>query len=348
METKNVQNGQKIAVAAISLILCAALFYFFYYTKTPVYSMKLIGEAVQKHDLESFERHVDVKHMVGKIFDDFVAKESKDKNGSLAGNAFALGLVNALKPVAVAEMQDAIYAEVAKKDAPAQQKESKINVLDRFKSNSKAAAFKGVSTVSKNGDTAIVGVKYHNRKVDKDYTLNVKMEKMNDGKWRAKELTNLLELLDQTEKDEEEKLKELDRPFKEQVWKSVELTNGCDYSIWNSGSVYNPQYNIDVKTCLLNISGKKITSATGFIQLEHKDAPNVSIKRFKMSPFYTIGVGQEMFTVSEEPLNQYNDTDKYILQLFRENKLFVRYFVMTVNFEDGSKIVRPTKLPDLE
>ena len=347
MEKKKGENGQKIAIAAVSVVLCAALFYFFYYIKTPVYSMKLIGEAVQKHDLETFERHVDVKHMVGKIYDDYVVMESKDK-GSLAGNAFALGLVNALKPVAVAEMQDAVYAEVAKKDAPAQQKQSKINVLDKFRSNSKAAAFKEISTVSKSGDTAVVGVKYHNRKVDKDYTLNVKMEKRNDGKWRAKELVNLLELLDQTEKDEAEKLKEIDKPFKEQVWKSVELTNGCGYSTWNSGSVYNPQYYIDVKTCLLNISGKKIIGATGFIQLEHKDAPNVSIKRFKMSPFYTIGVGDEMFTVSEEPLNQYNDTDKYIMQLIRENKLFVRYFVMSIKFEDGSKIVRPTKLPDPE
>ena len=352
VETKNVQNGQKIAVAAISLILCAALFYFFYYTKTPVYSMKLIGEAVQKHDLETFERHVDVKHMVGKIFDDYVAKESKDKNGSLAGNAFALGLVNALKPVAVAEMQDAIYAEVAKKDAPAQQKKSKINVLDRFKSNSKAAAFKGVSTVSKNGDTAIVGVKYHNRKVDKDYTLNVKMEKLNDGKWRAKELTNLLELLDQTEKDEEEKLKELDKPFKEQVWKSVKLSNETGYKLWQVGHQYNRKYLLDVRTVLVNISDKKITGATGFIQLEHVDAPFVSIKRFKMAPFYGLGngfdVGQEMATTSELKLNPYNETDKYIMQLDRENKLLPRHFVMSITFADGTKIERPTKLPDPE
>ena len=90
------ENGQKVAIAAVSVVLCAALFYFFYYVRTPVYSMKLIGEAVQKHDLETFERHVDVKHMVEKMFDDFVAKETTNKNGSLAGNAFALGLVNAL------------------------------------------------------------------------------------------------------------------------------------------------------------------------------------------------------------------------------------------------------------
>ena len=350
METKNVQNGQKIAVAAISLILCAALFYFFYYTKTPVYSMKLIGEAVQKHDLETFDRHVDVKHMLEKVFDDFVAKESKDKNGSLADNAFAIGLVNALKPVAVAELQDAIYAEVAQKDAPSQQKQSKINVLDRFKSNSKAASFKDISTVSKNGDTAIVGVKYHNRKVDKDYTLNVKMEKMNDGKWRAKELTNLIALLDQTEKDEEEKLKELDKPFKEQIWKAVRLSNEAGHKLWEVGHPYNRKYLLDVRTVLVNTSDKKITRATGFIQLEHVDAPFVSIKRFKMSPFYGLGngfeVGQEMATTSELKLNPYNETDKYIMQLDRENKLLARHFVMSVSFADGTKIERPTKLPE--
>ena len=129
MEQNKSENGQRIAIAAISVVLCAALFYFFYYTKTPVYSMKLIGEAVQKHDLETFDRHVDVKHMAGRVFDDFVAKESKDKNGSLAGNAFALGLVTALKPVAVSEMQDAIYAEVAKKMLRRSRKKLRLKCL---------------------------------------------------------------------------------------------------------------------------------------------------------------------------------------------------------------------------
>mgnify|MGYP007101897546 CR=1 FL=1 len=346
MEQKKGENGQKIAIAAISVVLCAALFYFFYYTKTPVYSMKLIGEAVQKHDLETFDRHVDVKHMAGRVFDDFVAKESKDKNGSLAGNAFALGLVTALKPVAVSEMQDAIYAEVVKKDAPSQQKKTEIKVFDKFRSNSKFATFKDISTISKNGETAIVGVKYHNRKVDKDYTLNIKMEKLNDGKWRAKELTNLLELLDQTKKDEAEKLKELDKPFKEQVWKSVELTDYSAHRLYTVNNYYESQYFIEAKTALLNKSGKKITKVTGFIQLEHVDAPFVSLKRFKMRPISGIDVDQQAVTFSETKLNPYNEVDKEIINLYNSNKLFVRHFVMSLTFEDGTKIVRPTKLPD--
>ena len=348
MEQKKSENGQKIALAAISVILCAALFYFFYYIKTPVYSMKLIGEAVKNHDLETFDRHVDVKHMAGKVFDDFVAKEANDKNGSLAGNAFALGLVTALKPVAVAEMQDAIYAEVAQKDEPMQQKKSEIKVLDRLKNSTKVAAFKGVSTVSKNGDTAIVGVKYHNRRVDKDYTLNVKMEKMNDGKWRAKELTNLLELLDQTEKDEAEKLAEIDKPFKEQVWKNVALTDDVGYKLWEVGYAYNRKHLLDVRTVLLNTSDKVITDVSGFIQLEHVDVPFVSIKRFPMAHFYGNGfaAGQKMATTSEIQLDPYNQTDKYIMQLDRSDKLMARHFVMTISFADGTKIERPTKLPD--
>ena len=346
VETKNVQNGQKIAVAAISLILCAALFYFFYYTKTPVYSMKLIGEAVQKHDLETFERHVDVKHMVSKVFDDFVAKESKDKNGSIAGDAFALGLVNALKPVAVAELQDAVYAEVAKKDEPTQQKKSKINVLDRFKSNSKAASFKDISTVSKNGDTAIVGVKYHNRKVDKDYTLNVKMEKLNDGKWRAKELTNLLELLDQTEKDEEEKLKELDKPFKEEIWKNVDLGEDYGYRIIQRGAGVNINFTLEVCVPIRNISQKEIASVNGFLQIENKKAPNVGIKRFRMGTHTDIAPGKESVKYSFLHLDLSDQAERSVISMDRDNELFIRCFVMSIKFTDGTKIERPTKLPE--
>ena len=348
MEQKKGERGQKIAIAAISVLLCAVLFYFFYYTKTPVYSMKLIGDAVQKHDLETFDRHVDVKHMVGKVFDDFVAKESKGKNGSLAGNAFAQGLVNAFKPVAVAEMQDAIYAEVAKKDVPAQQKKSNFNLLDRFRSNSKVAAFKDVSTVSKNGDTAIVGVKYHNRKVDKDYTLNVKMEKLNDGKWRAKELTNLLELLDQTERDEAEKLIEIDKPFKEQVWKSVELGNDYGYRIFRRGTGVNINFTLEVCVPLKNISKKEITSVEGFLQIENLKAPHVGLKRFRMIPHTDIAPGEESVKYTGLQLDLSDKTERSVVSMDTDNELVIRCFVMKIKFADGTKIERPTKLPDPE
>ena len=345
MEKKKGENGQKIAIAAVSVVLCAALFYFFYYIKTPVYSMKLIGEAVQKHDLETFERHVDVKHMVGKIYDDYVVMESKDK-GSLAGNAFALGLVNALKPVAVAQIQDAVYSEIAQKNESPQQSKTDVAVFERIKQNKNASELKGVSTISKDGDTAIVGIKYHNRKVDKDYTIKVKMEKMSDGKWRAKEAVNLVDIIEQTTKDEAEKLKELDKPFKEQIWKNVQLTDYSAHRLYTVNNYYESQYFIEAKTALLNKSGKKITKVTGFIQLEHDDAPFVSLKRFKMRPISEIDVDQQAVTFSETKLNPYNDVDKEIINLYNSNKLFVRHFVMSLTFEDGTKIVRPTKLPD--
>lgn len=345
MEQKKGENGQRIAIAAVSVVLCAALFYFFYYIKTPVYSMKLIGEAVQKHDLETFERHVDVKHMVGKIYDDYVVMESKDK-GSLAGNAFALGLVNALKPVAVAQIQDAVYSEIAQKNESSQQSKTDVAVFERIKQNKNASELKGVSTISKDGDTAIVGIKYHNRKVDKDYTIKVKMEKMSDGKWRAKEAVNLVDIIEQTTKDEAEKLKELDKPFKEQIWKNVQLTDYSAHRLYTVNNYYESQYFIEAKTALLNKSGKKITKVTGFIQLEHDDAPFVSLKRFKMRPISEIDVDQQAVTFSETKLNPYNDVDKEIINLYNSNKLFVRHFVMSLTFEDGTKIVRPTKLPD--
>ena len=282
------------------------------------------------------------------MFDDFVAKESNDKNGSLAGNAFALGLVNALKPVAVAEMQDAIYAEVANKDAVAQQKKSKINVLDRFKSNSRVATLKGVSTISKNGDTAIVGVKYHNRKVNKDYTLNVKMEKMNDGKWRAKELTNLLEILGQTEKDEAEKLKEIDKPFKEQIWKNVDLGEDYGYRLIQRGTGVNINFTLEVCVPIKNISQKEIANVSGFLQIENKKAPNVGLKRFRMASDYNIAPGKESVKYFAFRLDLSDKTDRSFVSMDRDNELFIRCFVMKIKFADGTQIERPTKLPDPE
>ena len=51
---------KKIGLGLIILILCAIAYYFLYFIKTPAYSIKIIQESIQKHDVATFEKHVDL------------------------------------------------------------------------------------------------------------------------------------------------------------------------------------------------------------------------------------------------------------------------------------------------
>ena len=64
-------NQKKICVGLIITILAIVGFYFFYWIKTPVYSINLIREAVKHRNIEAFERHVDLNSVYSKAVDDF-------------------------------------------------------------------------------------------------------------------------------------------------------------------------------------------------------------------------------------------------------------------------------------
>ena len=84
-------SKKKIIIAVLVAIVAIALgWYFLYFTKTPVYSLNLAREAVEKHDVNAFKKHVDVDSIIGSGYDDVVAMQLEDpeiKDNPLKGLA---------------------------------------------------------------------------------------------------------------------------------------------------------------------------------------------------------------------------------------------------------------------
>ena len=83
--------------------------YNLYYIKTPEYSINLIQEAIKKHDVDKFKKHVDLDSVVAHTVDDYMAvkqKNSKDKD------EFGIELVAALKPQITTMLKDEIVSIV--------------------------------------------------------------------------------------------------------------------------------------------------------------------------------------------------------------------------------------------
>ena len=98
-------SKKKIIIAVLVAIVAIALgWYFLYFTKTPVYSLNLAREAVEKHDVNAFKKHVDVDSIIGSGYDDVVAMQLEDpeiKDNPLKGLAEVMfqGLKPKIVPV---------------------------------------------------------------------------------------------------------------------------------------------------------------------------------------------------------------------------------------------------------
>ena len=71
--TSNNSNGMSnklfwVLLGALGLILAGLLFYFFYWIKTPTYTVGIIKTAIEQKDMTAFEKHVDLDALLGKAY----------------------------------------------------------------------------------------------------------------------------------------------------------------------------------------------------------------------------------------------------------------------------------------
>lgn len=198
----------------LCLIVGGVSWYFMYFTKTPEYSLSLIKESVQKHDLEGFKKHVDMDSLFSRGYDDLViAMVDTDKTMDEGQKKMVAGFAQMLKGTVVTAFKDGItrYVETgewkAKEEAESQDQQ-KINtdqMADR--TGIKNSSFKGIAYTQKDGATATVGIKIFDESANKEVILDVKMRELNDGTWQIAELSNFKTYLDEIGKGKKENLK---------------------------------------------------------------------------------------------------------------------------------------------
>lgn len=207
----NKSNKQMIAISGLLVVvLCSLAFYFFYWTKTPQYSINLIREAVKTHNTEMFEQYVDLDNLIGKGYEDavdFYLKAQRDKGQirraseleivsavakMLKPNIIASAKSEVLKSISEGQVSDSFKntkALLQRKDIPMRDT-SLIDIgLD------KKTEIKNISVVSKNSGISIVAIKLHNNKIKNDFDVILKMNQLENGKWKVKEITNTIQVL---------------------------------------------------------------------------------------------------------------------------------------------------------
>ena len=104
-------NAKKIGIGILVAILIAVSFYFFYWTKTPQYSLVQIQKAIQNHDIDTFEKHVDLDSLYSKVVDDFIVEGMKKEKSGL-DQTLAAGFIQLFKPTMVSLLKDATVEKI--------------------------------------------------------------------------------------------------------------------------------------------------------------------------------------------------------------------------------------------
>ncbi len=203
-------DKKKIIAIVVLLIAAVAGWYFMYFTKTPVYSLNEARVAVEKHDVATFKKHVDLDSIFGSAYDDLIAVELEKpevKENPFAG--FAQVILKGMKSQIVGAMSNACYDKIgeapqansaaqdtqsAKADesmalVKGQQLEESMNVSD--------LKFKSVQEADINGDVALVPVVFESDNPDRgEVIFTVEMHRLDDKTWQAVRISDFKEYLE--------------------------------------------------------------------------------------------------------------------------------------------------------
>lgn len=202
-------SKKKIIIAVLIAVIAIVLgWYFGYFTKTPVYSLNLARESVEKHDVVTFKKHVDVESIIGSGYDDFVDVQMNDpviKDNPFKG--FAEVMLKGLKSQIVPVLTQEIYNGVEKKSEDSNQNTKSKEAASEVKEKTgvKYLEFKSIGSATIDGNSAIVPIIFSSKDLNQDVTFDLLMKKLEDGTWQAIKINNFKEYLDLIEKNKNNK-----------------------------------------------------------------------------------------------------------------------------------------------
>lgn len=181
----------KKAVLVLALILCAAGdWYVFYWSRTPAYAAGEIQQALKKKDLQLFKERVDMDRVYGSAVDDTAAYLASDGR---VDHELAASLLKMLKKQAVDEMIR--QTEIRFTEGNGKESSGKAGKIMSASLGSAALSLTDILDVKEENGKALVYVKVHDKKLDKDFTWQVLMEKDVNGSWTAVKILNLRDYL---------------------------------------------------------------------------------------------------------------------------------------------------------
>lgn len=342
---------RNIIVIAIIAIITSLAFYFLYWIKTPQYSLGIIKESIQKHDLVKFEKHVDLNNMYTRAFDDLIMATLSEDDKS---NPFIFGIAAMMKNIVVPTLTDETKKFVETGSFEAKKNNSKNDgqqIADNMKNKSglETIEYNGVESTSKEGKIAVVNIKITDKQVKKSFIIKLKMRELDDGTWQLTEISNLKEYLKEHEEATVAYLAELNKPVQDKIDSYVKyiddnpkyLSKGY---VKSNGNPYFASYKLYM-VFYLQIPNQNVTSINGIASFNDSENNVVSSGTFSAS-------GNELNNSivkinRSKDLNQFVANDKKIINM-DANSLKVNIKINKIVLNDGTIIELMKELPPVK
>lgn len=333
--TKNI----KLALIFTLVITLGVLFYFLYWTKTPAYSLQLIRTSIEKHDLVTFEKHVDIDTLMSHGFDDFLKSQVKNEDDLKMAQNFAA----MIKPGFVDALKNALkeYVQTGASDDKKEGKETPATAV-KNKTKLDSLQYKSSSTISKEGKNAVVEILFHDPQLSKDFALKLRMTELEDRTWRLVQLENLADFIIQREKAQEEKLAELNQPIAKELASYIETEKPSIQVVSLDSWGINKAAQIAIPMTFPQ--EKKIVQLYGKIDIFNG---NVLLATKSFHATGSTYAGKKIVSQSNISLNPFIGGDSAIIKAPPQD-LSATFTLMGLQFEDGSVIEFLNELPPLE
>lgn len=233
MNARNKRRGLLItALIIVVVLIVGAVGGYFYYKRTPTYSLKVIGEAMEQRDTRTVEEYVDLNQVFIDFYTGVVRSESKQ---------LFVNPTEAIKTQLVASLQDDINQEAkgtsqefikSLKNSKGSKDKHKIsgkskeqvarevlgsrNILDEVE-------FEKIQSIETNGKTATATVLFEIKEYNIEVPFVFKMEQNSDGTWMITSLENSEDIWTNISDAMQKKLDLTNAPLKKEIDRYVTL-----------------------------------------------------------------------------------------------------------------------------
>jgi hypothetical protein len=205
---------KNLFVILILIVLLAGGGYWFY-TTTPQYAVSQAADAMKKHDAGRFSNWVNVNNLSANMIEDLLAEPVKNSIGvGILERVVGLSIISIFKPTLADSMEKQIVTYVAtvpKKSSAASQPDEDDDETAQEKGLVETLAamikppplkevlkeygftkanYRGLGNSDQSGDTAHVGLKFFNPKLNQNIEVQLELNNQS-GHWQIVRLSNL-------------------------------------------------------------------------------------------------------------------------------------------------------------
>lgn len=327
----------KIILPVLALLVAGSAVGYWHWTQTPTYSLRQIQKAFETHDVDKFEKYVDIESVSSRLIDDVMrhaSKESESKSGAEGlGAAFAAGLVQLMKPrlVEIIQEQVARLVEEGNIEMPGDEAgEATLQGISE-KIGAGGQSFTGIRYTKQQGKVALIGIGFRNAQLDADLVLELKMRDRGSY-WQLVEFSNLAELMEETKALEAARLTELNEPIRRQISETLRVERARKSTRTDRWGISK---HVDLHVSVRNMSTRTITGFSANIRL--LDPEGELVKQVPIrdaDPITPSKVGGGVWSVD---VNMFDPAEERLYEMPPKEIEFDVDFTQ-VSFEDGTEL----------